>query len=33
MKNRDEILQSIKNIMQEMFEIEADEVTLDATPL
>jgi acyl carrier protein len=30
MKNRDEILQSIKNIMQEMFEIEADEVTLEA---
>ena len=30
MKNRDEILQSIKIIMQEMFEIEADEVTLDA---
>jgi acyl carrier protein len=30
MKNREEILQSIKNIMQEMFEIEADEVTLDA---
>lgn len=30
MKNREEILQSIKIIMQEMFEIEADEVTLDA---
>ena len=30
MKNRDEILHSIKNIMQEMFEIEADDVTLDA---
>ena len=30
MKNRDEILHSIKNIMQEMFEIEAEEVTLDA---
>lgn len=30
MKNRDEILQSIKNIMQEMFEIESDEVTLEA---
>jgi acyl carrier protein len=30
MKNRDEILQSIKNIMQEMFEIEADDVTLEA---
>ena len=30
MKNRDEILQSIRNIMQEMFEIEADEVTLEA---
>lgn len=30
MKNRDDILQSIKDIMQEMFEIEADEVTLEA---
>jgi acyl carrier protein len=30
MKNRDEILKSIRNIMQEMFEIEADEVTLEA---
>jgi acyl carrier protein len=30
MKNRDDILQLIKNIMQEMFEIEAAEVTLDA---
>lgn len=30
MKNRDEILQSIRDIMQEMFEIEADEVTLEA---
>lgn len=30
MKNREEILQSIKIIMQEMFEIEADQVTLDA---
>ena len=30
MKNRDEILKSIRDIMQEMFEIEADEVTLEA---
>jgi len=30
MKNRDEILQLIKGIMQELFEIEADEVTQDA---
>ena len=30
MKNRDDILQLIRNIMQEMFEIEADEVTLEA---
>ena len=30
MKNRDEILRSIKNIMEEMFEIEAGQVTLDA---
>jgi acyl carrier protein len=30
MKNRDEILKSIRAIMQEMFEIEADEVTLEA---
>ena len=30
MKNRDEILQLIRDIMQEMFEIEADEVTLEA---
>jgi acyl carrier protein len=30
MKNRDDILHSIRNIMQEMFEIEADEVTLEA---
>lgn len=30
MKNRDEILQSIRNIMQEMFEIEAEDVTLAA---
>lgn len=30
MKNRDEILQLIKDIMQEMFEIGADEVTLEA---
>ena len=30
MNNRDEILQSIKNIMQEMFEIESDDVTLEA---
>ena len=30
MKNRDEILQLIRDIMQEMFEIEADEVTLKA---
>jgi acyl carrier protein len=30
MKNRDDILQLIRDIMQEMFEIEADEVTLEA---
>ncbi|WP_031433989.1 acyl carrier protein [Methylomarinum vadi] len=30
MKNRDDILQLLKDIMQEMFEIESDEVTLDA---
>lgn len=30
MKNRDGILQLIRNIMQEMFEIEAAEVTLEA---
>ncbi|MGR9115340.1 MAG: acyl carrier protein [Gammaproteobacteria bacterium] len=30
MKNRDDILQLIKDIMQEMFEIEADDVTLEA---
>ncbi len=30
MKNRDDILQIIKEIMQEMFEIDADEVTLEA---
>jgi acyl carrier protein len=30
MKNRDEILQLIREIMQEMFEIDADEVTLEA---
>jgi acyl carrier protein len=30
MKNRDEILQLIRSIMQELFEIEADEVTLEA---
>lgn len=30
MKNRDEILQFIRQIMQEMFEIEEDLVTLDA---
>ena len=30
MKYRDEILQLIRDIMQEMFEIEADEVTLEA---
>lgn len=30
MKNRDDILQLIRNIMQEMFEIDADEVTLEA---
>jgi len=30
MKNRDDILQLIREIMQEMFEIEADEVTLEA---
>lgn len=30
MKNRGEILHLIKGIMQELFEIEADEVTLDA---
>ena len=30
MKNRDEILQLISDIMQEMFEIEANEVTLEA---
>ena len=30
MKNRDEILQLIRDIMQEMFEIEANEVTLEA---
>jgi acyl carrier protein len=28
MKNRDEILQLIRDVMQEMFEIESDEVTL-----
>jgi acyl carrier protein len=30
MTNRDDILQLIRDIMQEMFEIEADEVTLEA---
>ena len=30
MKNRDEILQLISDIMQEMFEIKANEVTLEA---
>jgi acyl carrier protein len=30
MKNHDDILQLIRDIMQEMFEIEADEVTLEA---
>ena len=30
MKNRDEILQMIRDIMLEMFEIEPDEVTPDA---
>jgi acyl carrier protein len=30
MKNRDEILYMIRDIMQEMFEIEADEVKPDA---
>jgi len=30
MKNRDDILQMIRDIMQEMFEIDADEVTLAA---
>jgi acyl carrier protein len=30
MNNRDEILNSIKKIMLEMFEIEASQVTLDA---
>jgi len=30
MNNRDDILQLIRDIMQEMFEIEADEVTLEA---
>lgn len=30
MKNRDEILHLVRDIMQEMFEIEADEVTLEA---
>ena len=30
MTNRDEILQLIKDIMQEMFEIEASEITLEA---
>lgn len=30
MKNRDDILQLIREIMQEMFEIDADEVTLEA---
>lgn len=30
MSNRDDILQLIKDIMQEMFEIEPDEVTLEA---
>ena len=30
MEKRDEILQLIRDIMQEMFEIEADEVTLSA---
>jgi len=30
MKNRDDILQMIRDIMQEMFEIDADEVTLEA---
>jgi acyl carrier protein len=30
MKNRDDILQLIRDIMQEMFEIEAEEVTLKA---
>ena len=30
MKNRDDILQLIRDIMQEMFEIEANEVTLEA---
>ena len=30
MNNRDDILQLIRDIMQEMFEIEANEVTLEA---
>jgi len=30
MKNRDDILQLISDIMQEMFEIKANEVTLEA---
>lgn len=30
MKNRDDILQMIKDIMQEMFEIDADDVTPEA---
>ncbi len=30
MTNRDEILQVIKTIMEEMFEIDAEEVTLEA---
>ncbi|WP_305909471.1 acyl carrier protein [Methylomarinum sp. Ch1-1] len=30
MCNRDDILRMIRDIMQDMFEIEADEVTLDA---
>ena len=30
MKNRDDILQMIRDIMREMFEIDADEVTLEA---
>lgn len=30
MSNRDDILRMIRDIMQDMFEIEADEVTLDA---
>ncbi len=30
MKNRDDILQLLRDIMQEMFELEADQVTLEA---